>query len=46
MERLLGLLMMYCKTCKRKRIVSESEPHFCLTCGSYEVSEEEGEGKK
>jgi len=43
MKRLFGLLMMYCRKCRHERVVSESKPHFCLSCGSYEVGEEEGE---
>jgi len=36
-KRLLGLLLMYCKKCEHERVVSESKPHFCLSCGSYAV---------
>lgn len=48
MERLLGLLSAYlsayCWYCKKRRIMSESKPHFCLTCGHY-IKQEEVEAK-
>lgn len=39
MDKLLGLNSAYCRKCKAPRIVSESKPYFCLTCGSYDIEE-------
>ena len=35
MKKILGLNSGYCWVCKQDRIMSLSEPHFCLSCGYY-----------
>lgn len=36
-KKLLGLNVRYCRICKTERIISQGEPYFCLSCGSYAV---------